>query len=311
MSRIAALDLGSNSFHLLVAEISPRGVRRLVNRKIRVGLAEPVAETGALGEEACQRARDAVAELVAAARSTEPTAMHAVATDALRGASDGPGLVAELEALHELSVRVLDGREEADLSLRGMAAAVEREPGTELLGIDLGGGSVELALGDVTGARATQSLPLGPGRVAGRVGDPPEPEVLAALAEEITAATAALLHDAGELAGPVRVVGTAGTLRDLGRATLGIAGQPVPSRIGGLKVPRDWVVDAQAQLSAVALGDRLELPGVRPKRAAHLPTAGALAIAVLDAVGAAELILSHWGLREGVLIDAATRMVRQ
>lgn len=307
--RLAALDLGSNSFHLLVADQRPGGgIARVSTRKITLRLAEPVAQKGKLGQAQRARALDALGELLDDAREAGAEQVVAVATEAIRRAADGERFRADAEGRFGLRVHLLEGLEEAALSLRGMASALRLGPDADLLGLDLGGGSYEVAYGDAGGFRAGASLPLGAARVAaGLRHDPPRLAERSALHEETLERLRSLAEEV--LAGRsldrrLVVAGTAGTIRDLGRVSLGLATGTVPSRVRGVVVTRDQLEVAYARIVAVPTAERLELPGVGPKRADLLPAGGMILLATLEAFGAEQFQMCDWGLREGALLGA-------
>lgn len=313
MTRMAALDLGSNSFHLLVADELPRGagIKRVATRKITLRLGEPVARDGELGRDARRRALAAVDELVAQARSQGAERIAAVATQALREAGDSEKLREKLTAAHGFTVRVVTGLEEGYLSLRGMVGSLRLPPGGEVLGLDLGGGSYEVVYGGAGPLVAGASLPLGGSIGRARLRhDPPRFAERAALHAEalelMTDIVAEVRAARGTTAEPPRAVGTAGTIRDLGRLGLALASGSAPDRVRGVVVTREQLERAYAWLCAVPTAERLELPGVSPKRADLLPAGGAVLLATLEAFGLEQVELCDWGLREGVLLDALT-----
>lgn len=307
--RFATLDLGSNSFHLLVADIvGKRRIRRVETRKVMLRLAEPVAATGELGRDARSRAREAVGELVRTARSCGATRILAVATEAMRAAADGPRLVRRLHDDHGVRVRVLEGLEEAELSLHGMAGALNLLPDAALLGLDLGGGSYEVAYGGLGPLLAGASLPLGGARLTSRGGghDPLRLAERVALHEEASAMLRPVAEEVRALAGEraPRAAGTAGTIRDLGRLGLSLAGGATPAQVRGLVVTRAQLELAYARLCSMTTAERVELPGVSPRRVDLLPAGGAVVLATMEAFRLEQLELCDWGLREGALLDA-------
>ena len=164
--RAAVWDLGSSSFHLLVCEVGPAGrLRPVLRRRALLNLGGVVGERGEIPPER-------VAAAVAAARRLRHHSTRrgadisvALATAALRDASNGADIVARLERVIGLPVRILDGHEEARLCFVGQRAGVWMPTGPSL-GIDLGGGSLEVAVGD---ARSVVDRHQRPGRR-----DPPE-----------------------------------------------------------------------------------------------------------------------------------------
>lgn len=305
--RLAAFDLGSNSFHLLVADTLHGGrMKRVATRKITLRLGEPVARDGELGRDGRERAATAVAKLVATARDEGASQAVTMATQALRAAADGAKVCERLLDRHGLRVRVLDGMQEGQLSLRGMAGALSLPPEQEILGLDLGGGSYEVMLGGAGPLVAGASLPLGSAFLQSRLRhDPPRFAERAAAHDEALGALAPLAERLTELrpGAQLRAVGTAGTIRDLGRVGLALATGNSPDRVRGVVVTRDQLERGYAWLCSVPTVERMELPGVSEKRSDLLPAGGTVLLATLEAFGLEHLELCDWGLREGAVLD--------
>lgn len=300
--RRAVLDLGSNSFHLLVADVDGLGrIHRVATSKRQLRLAEPVATTGRLGPAAIKRAAKAVAQLLQLAANEAAETTTAVATDAVRRAEDGDDLCVLLHERHGLDVRILSGEEEAALSLEAMRAALAVPVGIPLLGLDLGGGSFEAALGDGRAVRAAVSTPYGAAAItAGADRDPPRLAAVAALHERALASFRPAAEALGARA--VEAAGTAGTIRDLGRAAHALATGEVAKDVRGLVVSRDSLEAVVPALLAVDVAGRRRLPGVGEKRVDLLPAGGIVVLAAMEAFGAERLTLCDWGLREGALL---------
>lgn len=307
MNRLAALDLGSNSFHLLVADTRPGGrIKRVTTKKLTIRLGEPVARTGKLGDEAYGRATDAIADLVAITDAEGADQVVAVATEALRVAEDGDAFRDQVLADHGIPVQLLTGMDEAALSLAGMTSAFNLGADEEALGLDLGGGSFEIALGGTDGLVAATSLPLGGAKLIDRLSDPPRLHEQATLHRHamdllVPEAHRVLAHRTGD--GPLLAIGTAGTIRDLGRLGLALAGVGALAQVRGVMVSRDQLERAYARLCSADVHDRMDLAGVSAKRADLLPGAGIAVLAAMEAFGLPALTLCDWGLREGVLLD--------
>lgn len=311
MRRAAALDLGSNSFHLLVADVHSHlpavGARpwidRLETAKTTLRLAAPVAETGALGP-AAERALTAAADLVATARRAGAADIVTVATSALRDATDGPALLARLRDEVGIDACVVDGFGEGALSLVGMRAALQVPDGHPAVGLDLGGGSFEVVASEGGPLTAAASLPLGVGRLA-FAHDPPWLAERAALYEDARSQLADVAGKIAALYGPGPLtIGTAGTIRDIGRLALALATGRAPKKVGGLAVTREQVERACARLASEPVEERADLPGVSRSRADLLPAGSVVLLAALDTLGVAALHICHWGVREGALLDA-------
>jgi len=302
--RLAALDLGSNSFHLLVADELPGGrIRRVTTEKATLRLGGLVARTGQLGKEARKRVLEAIAELLRHAREAGAAKIVTVATDALRSASDTQKLCDKIWDEHGLQVHVLTGEQEGALSLRGMAGALALDPGEKVLGLDLGGGSFEVGYGGREGEVQVASLPIGAAKLAERVtGDPPRMLERAELYMEVLAILRPVAERLADAKG-ARATGTAGTIRDLGRTGLALASGRAPAKIRGVVVTRDQLERGYARLVSVPTLERMDLPGLRLGRADLLPVGGIVLLATMEVFALEQLELCDWGLREGVLLD--------
>ncbi len=159
--KLAALDLGSNSFHLLVAHSDgARKLTKLGSHKEVLRLGAVVRERGRLDDEAFERGLRAVGRAAQVARDLGAKTMLAVATSALRDASNGAAFCSECYVRHGVRVQLISGDEEAQLAYLGARSALEPASGRVLVA-DIGGGSVELAVGDGPSCSEVRSLPLG------------------------------------------------------------------------------------------------------------------------------------------------------
>ncbi|CAN5709141.1 Ppx/GppA phosphatase family protein [soil metagenome] len=308
MTRLAALDLGSNSFHLLVADTRPRGrIKRIKTRKLTIRLGEPVARTGKLGAEAYQRAVDAFEELLKIADKEGAEQIAAVATEALRTAEDGSAFRTQMQRDHDVPIQLLSGLDEAALSLKGTASALNLADDDEVLGLDLGGGSFEVALGGNAKMTAGVSLPLGGAKLLDHLSDPPRLHEQAALhrlcMDLLQPAAEQILPQRHHPDQRLKAIGTAGSIRDLGRLGLTMMGGSAPDKVRGMMVSRDQLELAYAKLCSVDAHDLMDIKSISSKRADLLPGAGVAVLAAMEAFDLHAITLCDWGLREGVLLD--------
>jgi exopolyphosphatase/guanosine-5'-triphosphate,3'-diphosphate pyrophosphatase len=164
--RIAVIDIGSNSLRLVVFERLNATLLPLLNEKVMCGLGRGIARTGRLNRDGVELAYANLQRFVALARALKVDHLMAIATAAVREASDGHEFAAEIERQCGIPVRIVDGAEEARLSAAGVWAGI---PGADGVVADLGGGSVELVRINGGGGPAIGdgiSLPLGPLRLA-------------------------------------------------------------------------------------------------------------------------------------------------
>ena len=223
--RIGALDLGSNSFHLLVADLQPDGTFTPVAReKEMLRLGDDVARYGRIPPGPAARAIAAVRRLTQLAEALGAREIIAKATSAIRTATNGSDFIDWIEAETGVEAEVISGAEEARLVFAAVRASVVLEP-APALGIDIGGGSVELMIGDAAGLRWATSVPLGVGRLTAECveDDPPSKADRKRLDARIAASLEPVV---AEIRGrsPRMAVGTSGTLNDLVRMAVALEG---------------------------------------------------------------------------------------
>src|SRR6184192_1818667 len=175
--RLAAIDVGSNSLHMLVADVSPDGRIQVVDRlKEMVRLGRRAFTSGKLDREAAELALRTLKTFERLARARHVERLRVVATSAVREARNGAAFVRRLRRQTGLPVRVISGAEEARLIYRAARYALGLDGGPYLL-VDVGGGSVELVLVQDGRALWLRSLPLGAARLSERflLHDPPRP----------------------------------------------------------------------------------------------------------------------------------------
>jgi exopolyphosphatase / guanosine-5'-triphosphate,3'-diphosphate pyrophosphatase len=290
LGRIAVIDIGSNSLRLVVFERLGATLMPLLNEKVMCGLGRGIARTGRLNRDGVELAYANLQRFVALARALNVNHLTAIATAAVREASDGKDFAAEIERQCGLKVRIIAGAEEARLSAAGVLAGIPAADG--VVG-DLGGGSVELVR-IVGGKQAIIgdgiSLPLGPLRLA-EFADSPS-AMLAAVRRSV--ATADLLRAA--YGKPLFLVG--GAWRAIARLHMEQAHYP-------LHIIHQYTVQrrsAEAFLEILAGMSRRSLERiatVNRKRLELVPLA-ALILRELIAIGAPErIVFSAYGLREG------------
>ena len=303
--RIAALDLGSNSFHLLVADVHPDGSFETITReKEMLRLGDDVARDGRIAAPSADRAVACVDRLRRLAEALGAREVIAKATSAIRTASNGSDLVDRIEAETGVEVEVISGLEEARLIFAAVRASLVLEPAPALC-VDIGGGSVEVSVGDSAGLRWGSSVPLGVGRLTAELvtADPPSRADRNALDARIRDELAPLVDDVRRRA-PRMTVGTSGTINDLARLVAAGDDGDVPVSANGLRIPAEQLRAWQRRIVKMPSDDRRRLPGVEEKRADLLPAGVTLLMTIFDVFEIDEMVTSDWSLREGIVLDA-------
>src|SRR5262249_46966085 len=301
------LDLGSNSFHLLVADVHLDGTFTAVAReKEMLRLGDEVGRLGRIPPATADRVIATIRRLRGLADALGAREVIAKATSAIRTAANGPEFIDRIEAETRVEVEVINGNEEARLVFAAVRASVVLEPAPALC-IDVGGGSVEIMVGDAAGLRWAASIPLGVGRLTADCvrDDPPSKADRQRLAERISAGIDPLVDEI-ERRDPRMAVGTSGTLNDLVRMAVAARGdEALPASTNALHASRRDLELLHARIMSAKTSERRRMPGLEePKRAELLPAGSTLLVQALERFDLDGLTVSDWALREGIVLDA-------
>jgi exopolyphosphatase/guanosine-5'-triphosphate,3'-diphosphate pyrophosphatase len=302
MARRAAIDVGTNTVLLLVAEERAGGFTPVVERAEITRLGRGVDRTGRLDPQAIRDTVAVIAHYAGEARALGVEGIACVATSAARDAANGVEFFEAARREAGLEPEVISGDEEARL----VWASAWRDFGAAggLCVLDVGGGSTEVCVGEGPSARARRSMQMGAVRLTERVAppDPPDPAAVALLrlrAAEALGPTPALL--AGHPR-PARMVGVAGTV-----TTLAAVWQELPrydsERVHGSELALDELEALQTRLAALTTAARARLPGMEPKRADVIVAGCAIVTEAMRALGFDRLTVSDRGVRWGLLYD--------
>ena len=285
MSRIAVVDLGTNTTRLLVADVEDGRVRQLDRRSTVTRLGEGVDSTGRLSDAAMERVLGTVADYRRAIDELGVERTVAVATSAVRDAANGDELRARLRDDFNIDARTISGDEEAHLTFLG--ATNGRANGGPVLVLDIGGGSTEFVVGAPSAEPSFHvSTRAGSVRQTERhiSGDPPPPDAVADLAEEVREIIATDVPD--EVRRTVeRGIAVAGTATSLAAIDQRLEHREQHS-VDGYRLELAACERMLALLAELPLERRREVPGLDPDRA---PTIVAGAIILVEAMRACEL----------------------
>ncbi|MGF9647598.1 Ppx/GppA phosphatase family protein [Pseudarthrobacter oxydans] len=270
MTRVAAIDCGTNSIRLLIADIErSNGTTSLkdVVREMRVvRLGQGVDATGELAPEALERTFAAAADYARLIQEHGASRVRFVATSASRDARNRDVFVDGIRELLGVEPEVISGDEEAALSFAGASSVLPILDGQEVLVVDLGGGSTEFVLGTAAGVTAAKSVDIGCVRLTERHlrQDPPTPEQIAAAEADVDAAIARAGQDV-PLERATAVVGVAGSITTITAHALRLT-EYSPTAIHGRELPLDTVRAAGTDLLTMTRSDRAALPYMHPGR---------------------------------------------
>lgn len=301
--KVAVLDLGSTSFRLVVAEANAAGrIEPLLRKRTALHLGLAVGREGRISGPHATAAVETVRSFRRCAVRAGAERMLTVATSALRDASNRDKLARRLGAAAGGPVRFLTGREEAALMFAALTTGLGIGEET-VLGLDLGGGSLELAVGDGRGPEWAGTLPLGASRLTGRfvAHDPmtrSERSRLRAHVEDV------LRPAIPDVLGPrrVRCLAAGGTVKGLARLVAGARGHRSP--VDGYAVSGAELGELWGRLAAAGRAKRLRMPGMNPDRADVLGAGAIVVTSLMSLLGLEELTVSGWGLREGIILEA-------
>ena len=271
--RVAAVDLGTNTTRLLVADVADGRLDELHRESRITRLGEGVDARGLLLPVPIARVRNVLADYRRTIESLEAERTLAVATSAVRDAENGEAFLGEVEWSYGFATRLVSGDEEAELTRRGV------DPAPGALVLDIGGGSTELVLDAFH-----VSLPIGSVRFTERYG-----EDAAWIEEEV--------HRALPMLSPSAAIGVAGTVTQLAAFDT--------EHVHGHRLTRARAREQLQRLAGMTVDERRRLPRMEPKRAPVIVAGAAILVAVLDAYGLDEIEVSERDILDGIALAAA------
>ena len=303
MGRVGAVDIGTNSTRLLVADVDDGRVAD-IERETRVTrLGEGVDERRRLLPVPIARVRNVLSDY---RRTTELLGVDrtlAIATSAIRDAENGEAFLGEIQWSYGFATRLLSGHDEALMTYRGVTS--ERAVGEGTVIVDIGGGSTELIAGEPDGVRWHDSLDIGSVRLTERFvhSDPPTGDELSACASAVQALLAERVpDDVRERA--TAAIGVAGTITSIAALALGLD-EYDRERVHGSRLTADELSAQLNRLAAVPVAERRELRPLDPERAPVIVAGAVIAREVLSFFGLAELEISERDILDGAALAAA------
>jgi exopolyphosphatase/guanosine-5'-triphosphate,3'-diphosphate pyrophosphatase len=302
--RVAAIDIGSNSIRQIVADVSTDGTIQVVDEmKAAPRLASGLAASGQLSDIAIRAAVEAVERMATLAKELGAARVDVVATSAVRDASNATAFIAEIQRVTGLRVRVLDGPEEARLSFRSAVAHFDMGVGRTVV-LDIGGGSAELALSAEGVIERLASLPFGAIRLTEEffengVTNRGVRRLRRAVSDDIRA------HVPRRDWRGAQLIGSGGTFTNLAGIFLARQGILTARSVHAAHIPRADLEHILDMLADMTSDERRQVPGLNPERADIIVAGIAVAAEVLRRLESRELVVSRYGIREGLLLEAA------
>ncbi|HEX6216402.1 MAG TPA: Ppx/GppA phosphatase family protein [Vicinamibacterales bacterium] len=301
--RLAAIDIGTNSVHMIVVRVRPDFSFEVVDReKEMVRLGAGGLDGKKLTSEAMNAALQALSKFARLAQSHQVDEVLAVATSATREAENGGAFLRAIERKTGIRARIITGTEEARLI--HLAAVYGVDTPKPAVVIDIGGGSVEITLGSGQEVQFARSFKIGVIRLTERFVDSDpissrdERKMSEFIGEQVDRYIEHIVENGFD-----RVIGTSGTILSLGVVATAIDRGSVPQEVRNLRVPAKSIRRLRKTAVEMDLEDRMHLPGLDPRRADLMVAGGILLDRLLKKLKADEITLCDLALREGVLLD--------
>jgi exopolyphosphatase/guanosine-5'-triphosphate,3'-diphosphate pyrophosphatase len=296
--RLGVLDVGSNTVHLQIVDTSP-GARPnpTFNYKEELKLTQYISEDNLVSDEGIEKLRSSIKRAIEQSASVQTQELLPFATSALREASNGEEIINSINKDFKIDLQVLSGEEEAKLTFLAARRWFGWSSG-RLLVIDIGGGSLEMAVGVDESPEIATSLPLGAARLTKNFlkGDPYTDKSIRALRDHIENKLEQILPSLVKHQDSDRAIATSKTLRTLAR----LSGDWFDGSGKNIKV--EAIRKISAKLSEMDEASRAKLPGVSENRASQIVAGAFVAESVMRNLDIKELEICPWALREGVVL---------
>jgi exopolyphosphatase / guanosine-5'-triphosphate,3'-diphosphate pyrophosphatase len=299
--RLATIDIGTNTTLLLVAELDGSQVRVLAERAEITRLGRGIGLDGGLGRPGIDRTLAVLADYAAIAQQ-HGAALFAIGTEGLRRAPNADDFLAPAKQALGVPVEVIDGDREAALTFLAAARSFAEASTGRAVVVDIGGGSTEIIVAESGRIAFRRSLPLGSVRLTERHvrSDPAREAEVAAVAADIDQKLAEVPFPAG----PLALIGTAGTVTTLAAMSLGLLDYD-PQLVHGHRLTLEALDRQIARLRASTQPEREKMAGLDPKRADVILSGALILSGIARSAQATEIIVSDRGIRWGLLFEKA------
>ena len=303
MARVAAVDLGTNSTRLLVAEVKDGRVRELERETRITRLGEGVDRRRRLLPLPIARVRNVLSEFRRTIEGLGAERTLAIATSAIRDAENGEAFLGEIEWSYGFATHLLSGHDEALLTFRGVTA--DRQLDADTVVVDLGGGSTELVAGGPGGLRWHDSLDIGSVRLTERFlrSDPPTADELSSCADAVRTLLAERVPDEVR-AGANAAIGVAGTITSLAALDLGLEVYD-RARVHGHALSLDALQRQLERLAALPVAQRRTVRPLEPERAPVIVAGAVIVGEIVAFLGVEGIEVSERDILDGAALAAA------
>lgn len=296
--KLGILDLGSNTVHLQIID-AHRGAKPVHNSSVKhqLRLIDFTDENGAVSPQGVETLHKVITDSLEKSKEYHLDEIIAFATSALREATNGKEIISEINKIHNLNLQVLSGVDEAELTFLAVRRWLGWSSG-DLLVLDIGGGSLEIAAGSDELPDAAKSYFLGAARLTREFlkSDPFTEKSLDNLSKYLDSA----MVDISNVFGPYsthKAIGTSKTFRTLARLTSDFLGDP------GRTITRKSLELLYEKISKMSIEERSNLPRVSAFRADQIVAGSLVALKVMQSLDLNVIEISPWALREGIVLN--------
>ena len=303
MAVISGIDIGTNTLRLLISDIEEGHFKEIYSERKITRLGEGLSASGSLSDIAIARNISTLKDFRSIIDRYIIDEIVVAATSAVREAENGKLFIDLVKRETGFDIELISGEEEARRTFLGILAGIDRGV-DNIIAIDIGGGSTEFVLGKIGGIVSTKSIDLGVVKLTERhiKSDPIRRSDLVSMEEEIEAKIKNVIKEIGEIKGPT-LVGTAGTI-----TTLAAMDQKMeaynPLRINNYVLRLTSIETILSDLAAKSTNERKRIVGLEPGREDIIVAGAAIIMTAMKVMGYDSLIVSDYGLREGLVIDA-------
>ena len=305
--KVAIIDMGTNTFHLLLAEVTDSHYTMLLRDRKSVKIGEKGINKGEITKEAWDRAVHTLKDFKSIIDENEVAKIFATATSAIRNAANGKELVREIEKQTGIKTDIISGEKEAELILKGVRKALKI--GKKSLIMDIGGGSIEFIIADSERTYWLQSFEIGGQRLIERFhkSDPIADDELIALNEYFRKQLDPLIK-ACEVHKPKTLIGCSGTFDTLSDIYCEENNIDREENNTELPFPIEAFNEILKDLTSKTRGERLQIPGMIEMRVDMIVVACILVDFLIKSIGLKEIRVSAYALKEGVLYHTFDRL---
>jgi exopolyphosphatase / guanosine-5'-triphosphate,3'-diphosphate pyrophosphatase len=299
--RLAAIDVGTNTIRLTVAEVQPDDTYRILDEEREmVRLGENLDRTGRLSDAAVERALAAIGKMKAIADGFKIRQLRAIATSAVREAANGRSFIREVSRQHKVRIDVISGEEEAQLAFLTASRHFDFQ-GRSTAVVDIGGGSMEVILSAGTAIDHVYSLPLGAVRVTERLvrSDPLREKHWERMKEEIDRAIRSVIRQPAHRA--EIMIGSGGTFTSLAHMSKWQREGRHGSVQGYMLTPAE-IIHLLGRLRETPLEARRQIPGLSADRADIIVAGAGVISRLVRGLHTKEILVNERGIRDGLLL---------